>query len=306
MAGTKPILVTGSHRSGTTWVGKMLALHHSIAYLHEPFNKFYSNTGYGIRPDHWYQFINEDNEDPFFEKINRLLAFKFLSFPPSGFGSIDDVKIYLKRNYEISFHKIHHRRPLVKDPLALFSTPWLERRFSFVPVVMIRNPAAFYHSLQKRNWQFNFNELYCQKSLMEQYLSPFNEAVREYAGNQYPLIDQTILLWKVVHHVIKEYEDKYQDWLFVRHEDVAQDPLSWFEYLYDQLGIPFSDKIGKTIEKYSGKEKQETPGANPVNQIRRDSRSIAQKWKSELEPSTIEYIYEQTSHLLHHFYPEEC
>ena len=35
---TKPILVTGSHRSGTTWVGKMLAATGSVGYIHEPFN----------------------------------------------------------------------------------------------------------------------------------------------------------------------------------------------------------------------------------------------------------------------------
>ena len=34
----RPILVTGAHRSGTTWVGKMLALAPGVAYVHEPFN----------------------------------------------------------------------------------------------------------------------------------------------------------------------------------------------------------------------------------------------------------------------------
>ncbi len=31
-----PILVTGTHRSGTTWVGKMLAAGPSTAYISEP------------------------------------------------------------------------------------------------------------------------------------------------------------------------------------------------------------------------------------------------------------------------------
>ena len=33
-----PILVTGSHRSGTTWVGKMLAADSDTAYISEPLN----------------------------------------------------------------------------------------------------------------------------------------------------------------------------------------------------------------------------------------------------------------------------
>jgi LPS sulfotransferase NodH len=32
----RPILVTGAHRSGTTWVGKMLALAAGTGYAHEP------------------------------------------------------------------------------------------------------------------------------------------------------------------------------------------------------------------------------------------------------------------------------
>ena len=43
----KPILVTGAHRSGTTWVGKMLALAPGVAYVHEPFNP---RTPAGLSP----------------------------------------------------------------------------------------------------------------------------------------------------------------------------------------------------------------------------------------------------------------
>jgi len=33
-----PILVTGMHRSGTTWVGRMLAASREAVYFHEPLN----------------------------------------------------------------------------------------------------------------------------------------------------------------------------------------------------------------------------------------------------------------------------
>jgi len=36
--GQKPILVTGSHRSGTTWAGKMISACPNVGYIHEPFN----------------------------------------------------------------------------------------------------------------------------------------------------------------------------------------------------------------------------------------------------------------------------
>ena len=36
MQNASPILVTGSHRSGSTWVGKMLSVAPHVAYIHEP------------------------------------------------------------------------------------------------------------------------------------------------------------------------------------------------------------------------------------------------------------------------------
>ena len=38
MSSARPILVTGAHRSGTTWIGKMLALAPGVGYIHEPFS----------------------------------------------------------------------------------------------------------------------------------------------------------------------------------------------------------------------------------------------------------------------------
>ena len=36
---TGPVLVTGSPRSGSTWVGNVLALAPGAGYIHEPFNR---------------------------------------------------------------------------------------------------------------------------------------------------------------------------------------------------------------------------------------------------------------------------
>ena len=34
----RPILVTGSHRSGSTWLGQMIGASDAVGYIHEPFN----------------------------------------------------------------------------------------------------------------------------------------------------------------------------------------------------------------------------------------------------------------------------
>ena len=46
---SRPILVTGAPRSGTTWVGRMLTLAPGVGYIHEPFNPT-TDAGISGRP----------------------------------------------------------------------------------------------------------------------------------------------------------------------------------------------------------------------------------------------------------------
>ena len=50
----RPILVTGAHRSGTTWVGKMLAASREVAYISEPLNKWHRPGVMAIPVEYWY------------------------------------------------------------------------------------------------------------------------------------------------------------------------------------------------------------------------------------------------------------
>ena len=57
-----PILVTGTHRSGTTWVGKMLAADAMTAYISEPLNVLHRPGVFHAKVKYWYQYICEENE----------------------------------------------------------------------------------------------------------------------------------------------------------------------------------------------------------------------------------------------------
>lgn len=52
-----PILVTGAHRSGTTWVGKMLAANRRVAYISEPLNVFHRPGVFSAPVSHWYTML---------------------------------------------------------------------------------------------------------------------------------------------------------------------------------------------------------------------------------------------------------
>jgi hypothetical protein len=69
----KPILVTGSHRSGTTWVGRIIASSPSVAYIHEPFHIRHDPDVCPARFDHWFTYVCEENEDQYRKPIKEML-----------------------------------------------------------------------------------------------------------------------------------------------------------------------------------------------------------------------------------------
>ena len=54
-----PILVTGSIRSGTTWVGKVLGTAPGVAVIHEPFNIDHQLGMFAHRWSHQYTYLTD-------------------------------------------------------------------------------------------------------------------------------------------------------------------------------------------------------------------------------------------------------
>ncbi|MFN2389931.1 MAG: sulfotransferase, partial [Actinomycetota bacterium] len=138
----RPILVTGSHRSGTTWVGKMLSASGQTAYLHEPFNPRRRPGWTGNRIPYWFLYVTPANERYYVPVVEDLLA---LRYPwQSGLSDIRSFRhaaLYAVDGARSVRYRLRRARPLVKDPIALFSAPWLADRFDAQVVIMVRHPA---------------------------------------------------------------------------------------------------------------------------------------------------------------------
>ena len=72
-----PILVTGAHRSGTTWIGKMLAVDPCTAYISEPLNVWHRPGVFRAPVNNWYQYICEENESEYLPAFYELLEFEY-------------------------------------------------------------------------------------------------------------------------------------------------------------------------------------------------------------------------------------
>jgi len=271
----QPILVTGAHRSGTTWVGRILAASPDTTYLHEPFHLDHDPGMCAARFPYWFTYVCEENEAPYLEPIARMLHDARRGDAGSG---------------------QRHRRPLIKDPIAVFSAPWLARRFDTRNVVLIRHPAAFAGSLKEKGWTHPFAHFLLQPSLMRDHLEPFAGDILRFAREERDVVDQAALLWKVIYATILRYRERHPDWIYLRHEDLSKDPVEGFRAVFDKVGLEFSAETERAIVTHSF--------APAAAGLRRDSRANIDTWKQRLTGAEIERVRAAVAGVSGEFYAD--
>ena len=299
----KPILITGSHRSGSTWAGQMLSAAPHTAYIHEPFNIGIKNGVLSNSLKYWFQYVCDENSNHYEMALDKLIHYKYLLAPNlTKVETVRDVARIIKNQGQFLLHKINNDTPIVKDPIALFSAEWLSETFDMNVLVMIRHPAAFCSSLKIKNWKFDFNNFLDQPLLMNRYLGKFEKEIREYVENEKDTIHQAILLWNCIHHTINIYQENHPEWLFVRHEDISLDPDNQFQSIYKKFNLEFTHKSKSRILWSSSAH-------NPIeqqaqNEFVRNSKENIHNWKKRLSQNEIELIKVRTPEISNLFYTE--
>jgi hypothetical protein len=203
-----------------------------------------------------------------------------------------------------TFRRMRGRRPLVKDPIALFSAPWLHRRFGLDVVVMIRHPAAFVSSIKLKGWWFNFNHFLAQDRLMSDLLYPFERELRTLAARNDDLIEQAILQWRCFHHVIRQYQLDHPTWQFVRHEDLSRDPVAGYRDLFRALRLEYTPACERAVRESSesGNVKDAAVAGKSTRFCKLDSAANAKNWQHRLTQAEIYRIRAATADVARHFY----
>ena len=251
-----PILVTGSHRSGSTWVGNVLALAPRTGYVHEPFN---TKTRAGICdvrfPSDFFH-VTAENEAAYLGPLRDTLAWRYALGPEIRALRTPRDAARMARDLAYTEAKRRSRaRVIMKDPLALFSADWLSRRFDMPVVVIIRHPAAFVASLIAANWvRFPFRILRDQERLMADRLAPFRADIAAAAETHPDPVGVGVLLWRAIHHHIRLLQDEHPDWIFVRHEDLSREPVAAFREVYRRLSLPFAPETEGRIAAMTGQD----------------------------------------------------
>lgn len=302
----RPVLVTGSNRSGTTWVGEALCQSDELDYVHEPFNSSLWPRLLEVPLGGHYTYVSTGNEAPFLRSAQRLMANRYplRAQLPEVRSPRDGAR--LARDWGRSLaRKARRRRLLVKDPIALFASEWLAERFDVLVVVMIRHPAAFAGSIKRLGWAFDFRYLLSQDLLMRDHLGPFRDELVRFAAAPQDLIDQAVLLWRIFYTYVDRLRSDHPDWRFIRYEDLAEDPVAGFAALYPNLGLRFDDGVAARVAGFSAAGNVVEVAATDRGPTRRDSRAAKWTWTTRLEPGEVARVRAGVADVAPRFYGEE-
>ena len=302
---SSPILVTGSHRSGTTWVGRTLALSPNVGYVHEPFNVQRWPGWMREELPHWYLHVTEENEARYEKLVEDVLRFRY---PIRNLVSTTDLRHLgqMAAEFPLSLlYRVRRMRPLLKDPIALMSAEWLADRFGAEVVVLIRHPAAFAGSLKRLEWGFQFRNWAEQPLFLRNLAAPYEDEIRRFAEREHDIIDQAVLMWNVIHDVIRTYRSRRPDWTFLRHEGLSEEPLKGFRDLYDRLGLSWDGIVEDAVIRSSTDTSRKEVPTYLHRTVRRDSRAARWTWAQRLTSEERDRVREGTAEVAAAFYGPE-
>jgi hypothetical protein len=216
------VLIAGSGRSGTTWLGEIVNHRNDYRYIFEPFHPRKVRLSRGFRSR---QYLRPGDGDP-------LLAGPVARVLSGRVRSVWTDKFNRKR--------LAHRR-LIKEIRGNLLLGWIHNNVPEVPIVlMLRHPCAVVHSQLTRewNWRVDLAELCAQDALMEDHLEPFRDLV-EGARTRF---ERQVLLWCIENYVPTRQFGRDQIHV-VFYEHLCRDPRSELKRLFSFLGSEFDGSL---------------------------------------------------------------
>ncbi|HSG26381.1 MAG TPA: glycosyltransferase [Anaerolineales bacterium] len=301
-----PILVTGAHRTSTTWVGKMLTANQQYVYVSEPLNIHHRRGVMRTPVKHWYSYVTDDNQDQVLSSFYETMALRYHTWLElTDLRSLKDAGRMMRDWSAFTFGRNAGKQVMLKDPFAVFSAVWFSRRLGCEVVIAVRHPAAFVSSLKRLNWPFQFEDLLAQPLLMRDWLEPYREEMIRAQEEPVDIIHQASLLWRIIYQVVHQSSIQHPEFHVVRHEDLSLQPLEEFMALYRALGIPFTKRVVDRIRKSTNPGNPTELPLESIHSVNLDSRTNLKNWQKRLSVKEIDQVRELTEDVSRLYYNDE-
>jgi hypothetical protein len=242
-----PLLVTGFHRSGSTWVGRVLGTAPEAFYIHEPTNPNFAPHYLRLDDIPYYWQIPQSEQTAMEAEFARLLSGQF---PRIDARFLRPERRFISRfpqAFSFRWAAFRQKRFLIKDPFMLFNVEWFEQHFSGRVVLVNREPLGFVASLKAKGWTFDFRNWTSQPELMAGPLAENREAIEAAAAHPPDLIEQGCLLWRVLTAETRRLVKANAGRVLISHELLCRDPASEYQRLFDQLGLTWTAKTERML-----------------------------------------------------------
>lgn len=229
----------------------------------------------------WFEYVTPDTDGKLEAALADRLALRFAWRNRTGARRWLPSRLVVLRHTRRWFG---WPRPLMKDPIAVFSAAWLAETFQMDVLCLVRHPAAFVASLKVANWHFDFQNLSTQPRLMADWLEPYASRITHPPDN---LVEGGALLWLCIAHFLTRQQALHPEWQWWRLEDIAENPLRAFAQIFASLRLPYTRRIQRDVKSYSDRTNPATGG---LHEIRRDSHAAQSQWRRILSPAEVDRI----------------
>jgi Sulfotransferase domain len=257
----KSIVVAGTARSGTTWLGDLIASQVPCRILFEPFHPELVPEYRGF---HYFQYMRPGMEN-----------LKFQGFAQKVFtGEIRNR--WIDRQNERMFSQVR----LVKEIRANLALKWLHDHFPEVPIVLlIRHPCAVVCSRMELGWatDTDIKPLLSQPELIEDHLLPYMDLIKSAKTME----EKHTIIWCVSNLVpLKQFNPGEVKIMYYEH--LCTQPENELPALFEFIGRTYNKPVIGIINQPSQTTKVTSAVVRGMDKI--------ENWKKKLRPSQIDSV----------------
>lgn len=256
------IILAGSGRSGTTWVGNVLAAAPTMRIIFEPFDR---------------RRVPEAADIPLFPYLRPHAA------PPWGTVVNLVLRGQLRNPWVLQDgDRWWGWRGLVKSIRAGGMLAWIDRHFAPPIVYMLRHPCAVILSRMRLGWETHLDVFLAQPDLINDYLDSYLDLIHGARTE----IERQAVQWALENIVVLRQREAHR-WTLLTYEEFYTNPEAEAERVLHCLGLRKSWFTHRAMQRIT----QVTRPDSPLHQ----GKSPLLDWQAHLAPAEIETIL-RTAH----------